>query len=82
MNIWKTIREEEPRKFENVLILTRGNRIVQAFWNPEDRNFYRRIGLVKPISYKRWCYEEDLVNQALEEINNVSKKKFLTISII
>ena len=70
MGIWKTLKERKPEKFSNVLIITRGNRIVQAFYNPEDGKFWRRIGLVKPVAYKRWCYEHELVEQVLQEIND------------
>ena len=70
MGIWKTLKERKPEKFSNVLIITRGNRIVQAFNNPEDGKFWRRIGLVKPVGYKRWCYEHELVEQVLQEIND------------
>jgi hypothetical protein len=71
MRIWKTLRQEKPERFTNVIILTRSGRITQAFYNPEDGKFWERIGLVHPISnYLRWCYEEELVKQALEEINS------------
>jgi hypothetical protein len=68
MSIWKTLRQEKPEKFTNVIILTRRNRITQGFYNPEDGKFWQRIGWVHPITYKRWCYEHELVQQALEEI--------------
>ena len=54
------------------MILTRGNRITKAFYNSEDGKFWNRIGYVRPISYKRWCYESELVEQALREIENGS----------
>jgi hypothetical protein len=69
MSIWKRLSEKKPEDFASVIVLTRGNCIRLAFYNPEDKKFYNRIGLVKPISYKRWCYDYELVQQALEEIN-------------
>lgn len=69
MNIWKTLRQQKPERFATVMILTKGNKIKQAFYNPEDGKFWNRIGYVHPISYKRWCYERELVQQALNEIN-------------
>jgi hypothetical protein len=70
MSIWKTLRQQKPDKFTNVIILTTSGRIIQAFYNPEDGKFWERLGWVHPISnYKRWCYEKELVEQALGEIN-------------
>lgn len=68
--IWKTLREQKPEKFINVIILTKGNKITQGFYNPEDGKFWTRIGWIRPITYKRWCYEHELVEQALQEIND------------
>ena len=70
MRIWKTLRQQKPERFATVMILTKGNKITQAFYNPEDGKFWNRIGYVHPISYKRWCYERELVQQALNEINS------------
>ena len=70
MSIWKTLRQQKPDKYATVMILTKGNRIIQAFYNPEDGKFWNRMGYVHPISYKRWCYEHELVQQALNEINS------------
>ena len=71
MNIWKTLREEKPDwRCGRILVLTRGNKIESAWWM--DGKFYSNRGLVKPICHKRWCYEEELVNQVLSEINNNS----------
>jgi hypothetical protein len=70
MGIWKTLRQEKPKRFADVIILTKGKKIRQAFYSPEDGRFWNRIGLVRPITYKRWCYEHELVQQALNEINN------------
>jgi hypothetical protein len=71
MSVWKTLRQEKPRRFATVLVLTRSKRILQAFYNPEDKKFWERLGLVHPISnYLRWCYEEELVEEALKEINS------------
>ena len=72
MSIWKTLRQQKPERFATVIILTRGNRITQAFYNSEDGKFWNRVGYVHPISYKRWCYESELVEQALREIENES----------
>lgn len=71
MGIWKTLREEHPKNFANVIVLTKGNRLEKAFWSNEKKKFYVRVGLVKPIQYKRWCYEKDLVDTALGEIEHV-----------
>jgi hypothetical protein len=68
MSIWKTLRQEKPKNFHNLFILTKSNRIIRGFYCSEDKNFYRRDGWVKPVKYKRWCYEEDLINQVLMEI--------------
>lgn len=67
MSVWKTLKEEKPdwRK-GTILVLTRGNKIEKAWWN--DGKFYSKIGLVRPISYKRWCYEYELVEQILKEL--------------
>ena len=69
MSIWKTLRQEKPERFADVIILTRGNKITKAFYNPEDGKFWNRIGYVHPIGYKRWCYEYELVQQALNSLN-------------
>lgn len=68
MSIWKTLRQEKPERFATVIILTRGNRLVRAFYDPDSKKFYPTIGLVTPLTYKRWCYEEELVKQILNEI--------------
>ena len=69
MKVWKTLREEKPDWREGaIFILTRNNKIVPAWYN--DGKFWRRVGLVRPITYKRWCYEKDLAQQALNEINS------------
>ena len=70
MSIWKTLRQQKPERFATVMILTKGNKITQAFYKPEDGKFWNRVGYVHPISYKRWCYEYELVQQALNEINS------------
>ena len=71
MSIWKTLRQQKPERFATALVLTRGGRILQAFYNPEDGKFWERLGLVHPISnYLRWCYEKELVQQAMSEINS------------
>jgi hypothetical protein len=69
MSIWKTLRQEKPERFADVIIITRGNKIAKAFYNPEDGKFWNRIGYVHPITYKRWCYEYELVQQALNSLN-------------
>ena len=67
MSVWKTLREEKPDwRQRNIFVLTPGGRIVPAWYM--DGDFWRRQGLVKRITYKRWCYEKDLVEQALKEI--------------
>jgi len=68
MNIWKKLKDEHPKNLSSVLILTPRNKLEKAFWIEEEHKFYRRIGLVKPITYKFWCYEEDLVNEILQNI--------------
>lgn len=68
MSIWKTLRQEKPDKFDRVIVLTKKNEITKAFYNPEDGKFWNEIGLAKPIQYKRWCYEEDLVKEILDKI--------------
>ena len=76
MSIWKTLREEKPEwRNGRIFVLTPGGRIVPAWYGDErvfggKGKFWSRNGLVKPISYKRWCYEKDLVQQALDEINS------------
>lgn len=76
MSIWKTLREEKPdwRK-GHIFVLTPGGRIVSVWYGDERAfggkgKFWSRQGLVKPITYKRWCYEKDLVQQALNEIKS------------
>ena len=71
MTIWKTLKEEKPNnKFGRILVLTTSGKIAHVWFNEENNKFYSRYGLVKRITnYKRWCYEKDLVNQVLEEIN-------------
>ena len=71
MSIWKTLRQEKPSIFANVIVLTRNNKITKAFYNPDDGKFWNRVGLVKPISYKRWCYEEELVKEILNQIKKL-----------
>ncbi len=67
MSIWKTLREEKPDdRRGRIIVLTRGNKIESAWW--VDGKFYSNRGLVKPICYKRWCYESDLVKEILENI--------------
>ena len=67
-NIWKTLREEHPKNYEVVFILTKNNKLKEAFWCEEHKKFYPTIGLVKPIIYKRWCAEDDLINEILQNI--------------
>ena len=71
MGTWKTLREEHPQNFSNVIVLTKTNKLEKAFWSNEEKKFYVRVGLIRPIQYKRWCYEEDLVETILKEIGNV-----------
>lgn len=71
MSIWKTLRQEKPSRFADVIVLTRNNKITKAFYNPDDGKFWNRVGLVKPISYKRWCYEEELVKEILNQIKKL-----------
>ena len=68
MSIWKTLKQEKPKNFYNLFILTRSNRIIRGFYCSEDKNFYCRDGWVKPVKYKRWCYDDELVDNILEEI--------------
>jgi hypothetical protein len=70
MSIWKTLREEKPNsKFDRILVLTTNGKIAHVWFNEENNKFYNRYGLVKRITnYKRWCYEHELVEQALNEI--------------
>lgn len=73
--IWKTLRQQKPKKYERVLVITDGKKIINAWWCEERKCFYPSCGLVKPISnYKRWCYEHELVEQTLQEINGNIKK--------
>ena len=47
---------------------------MHSWYNPENGKFYSRYGWVKRITnYKRWCYEDELVKQVLEEINEKSE---------
>lgn len=73
--IWKKLKDEHPQNLSNVLILTPGNKIEKAFWSETENKFYRRCGLVKPLTYKFWCYEEDLVNEILESIGSYEKEQ-------
>ena len=68
MSIWKTLRQEKPKDYYNLFILTRSNKVIRGFYSSENKKFYRRDGWVKSVVYKRWCYEEDLVANILEEI--------------
>ena len=70
MSIWKTLREEKPNsKIDRILVLTTSGKIAHVWFNEENNKFYNRYGLVKRITnYKRWCYEHELVEQALNEI--------------
>lgn len=71
MSIWKTLRQQKPEKNEHVIVLTRGKKIYKAWWCEERKCFYPACGLVRPITnYMRWCYEQELVEQALNEINS------------
>lgn len=74
MKIWKTLKDEKPnRKLGRILVLTTSNKIVHSWYSEENGKFYNRYGWIKRITnYKRWCYEKDLVNQALEEIKEKS----------
>lgn len=75
MSIWKTLRDEKPdHKRGRTLVLTTSNKIVHAWYHEQNGKFYNRYGWIKRITnYKRWCYESELVNQALEEINEKNK---------
>ena len=73
MSVWKTLREEKPDwRQGRIFVLTPGGRILPAWYDEQvfggKGKFWSRNGLVKPITYKRWCYEKDLVEQALKEI--------------
>ena len=72
MKVWKTLRDGKPdSKVGRILVLTTTNRIVPAWYVEERGRFYYRCGVFKRIaSYKRWCYEKDLAQQALNEIEN------------
>jgi len=74
MGIWKTLREKKPEGFADVIILTKGDKLIPAFYNPEDGKFWNnRIGYVCPISnYRRWCYEHELVELSLTDISAVT----------
>lgn len=53
------------------MVLTTNNRIVHSSYNPENGNFYSKYGWVKRIiNCRRWCYEEDLAEQVLNDINS------------
>jgi hypothetical protein len=68
MSIWKTLRDEKPTAYRYILVLTTSNKIVHAWWYELEKRFYRRYGSITPITnYKRWCYEDELAKQALEE---------------
>jgi len=68
MTIWKTLRQEKPRDYHNLFILTRSNKVIRGFYCSENKKFYCRDGWIKPVNYKRWCYDEELVDNILEEI--------------
>lgn len=72
MSIWKTLRDEKPDwRRGRILVLTTGNKIIHSWYREDNGKFYHRYGLVKRIAnYKRWCYEKELVQQALSEINS------------
>jgi len=71
MSIWKTLKDGKPDwRVGSVLILTRSKKIKNAWWFEQGKCFYPTCGMVKPITnYMRWCYEHELVEQALNEIN-------------
>lgn len=74
MNIWKTLRDEKPSTRRRIIVLTTSNKIMHSRYNLENGKFYSRYGWVKRITnYKRWCYEDELVKQVLEEINEKSE---------
>lgn len=74
MSIWKTLRDEKPSTRRRIIVLTTSNKIMHSWYNPENGKFYSRYGWVKRITnYKRWCYEDELVKQVLEEINEKSE---------
>lgn len=68
MSVWKTLRQEKPKDYEPVIILTRGNTIRPSFYVTEYKSFYTRKGLVRKIGYKRWCRESELVKEILKEV--------------
>jgi hypothetical protein len=71
MRIWKTLRDDKPSTRRRIIVLTTTNKIVHAWYNPENGKFYNRYGWIKRMTnYKRWCYEDELVQQALNEINS------------
>lgn len=70
MSVWKTLRQEKPKDYEPVIILTKSNTIRLACYISEYNSFYTRVGLVRRINYKRWCRESELVKEILKEINN------------
>lgn len=76
MSIWKTLMDDKPDwRRGRIIVLTTSNKIVHSWYHEQNGKFYNRYGLVKRITnYKRWCYESELVNQALAEI----KEKKLT----
>ena len=75
MSIWKTLRDEKPDwRRGRIIVLTTSNKIVHSWYREDNGKFYNRYGWVKRITnYKRWCYESELVNQALEEIKEKSE---------
>ena len=72
MSIWKTLRQEKPDwRVGRILVLTRSKKIKSAWWYEHENRFYSSVGWVRPITnYMRWCYEKELVEQALSEINS------------
>ena len=72
MSIWKTLKDGKPDwRVGPVLVLTRGKKIKSAWWFEHENRFYTAIGIVRPITnYWRWCYEHELIEQALNEINS------------
>ena len=67
--IWKTLRGEKPEAYKRTIVLTTTKRIIPSWFNSNNGKFYSRCNCVKPISnYKRWCYEDELVEQISQEI--------------
>lgn len=70
MSIWKKLKYKRPKFGEEVILLTKDNKLLSArYWPLNGKSFetrpdYRRDIFSKPIPnylYEGWCYDEELI---------------------